>query len=331
VDGGTTGSRRAPGTVMSPSGTVKRQRPPKALGAAVTAVEDLYVIGHFGIAQVAAETWRLRVGGRVRRPLELDLDALRSMPSVTEQAVLECFGNPLRPFEPTRRVGNVVWRGTPVAAVLERAGADDAGLVWAEGHDYGVFEGTACSEYLKDLPLEVVRERGILAYEMNGEPLTVEHGHPVRLFVPGYFGTNNVKWLRRLTVADERPEHLFTTVLYQRPGAGGPGLAPVRDLDVNSRVTDVRDTGSTLLVAGWTWGSAAVVDVEVGVDDAEEPVRAVLSPLAGGAFSWRRFHAEVARPPRARAVWARARDASGARQPTSGARNARHVVELDPG
>jgi sulfane dehydrogenase subunit SoxC len=332
VDGETTdGSGRTPGAVMSPAGTVKRQRPPEALGAAVTAVEDLYVIGHFGIAHVPATTWRLRVEGRVRRPLELDLDALRSMPSVTEQAVLECFGNPLRPAEPTRRVGNVVWRGTPVAAVLELAGADAAALVWAEGHDSGVFEGTTCTEYLKDLPLDVVRERGILAYEMNGEPLTIEHGHPVRLFVPGYFGTNNVKWLRRLTVADDRPEHLFTTVLYQRPVPGGADLAPVRDLDVNSLVTEVRGTGSTLRVSGWAWGSAEVVDVEVGVDDAGDPVRAVLAPPAGGTFSWRGFHAEVPRPPGARTVWARARDASGARQPTSGARNARHVVELGPG
>jgi DMSO/TMAO reductase YedYZ molybdopterin-dependent catalytic subunit len=332
VDGETTdGSGRPPGSVMSTAGTVKRQRPPDALVAAVTAVEDLYVIGHFGIAHVPATTWRLRVEGRVRRPLELDLDALRSMPSVTEQAVLECFGNPLRPAEPTRRVGNVVWRGTPVATVLQLAGAADAALVWAEGHDSGDFEGTTCTEYLKDLPLDVVRERGILAYEMNGEPLTTEHGHPVRLFVPGYFGTNNVKWLRRMTVADDRPEHLFTTVLYQRSVPGDPGLAPVRDLDVNSLVTGVRGTGSTLRVSGWAWGSAEVVDVEVGVDDAGEPVRAVLSPPVGGPFSWRGFHAEVPRPPGARAVWARARDASGARQPPSGARNARHVVELGAG
>ncbi len=324
MDDGTTDGSRPPRTPMSPAGTTKWQRAPEALGAPVTAVDDLYVIGHFGIAQVDAASWRLRVEGRVRRPLELDVDALRAMPSVTEQAVLECFGNPLRPAEPTRRVGNVRWRGTPVAAVLELAGAEDAALVWAEGHDSGVFEGTACGEYLKDLPLDVVRERGLLAYEMNGEPLTAEHGHPVRLFVPGYFGTNNVKWLRRLTVADERPEHLFTTTLYQRPGPGGD-LAPVRDLDVNSLVTDVRDTGPTLLVAGWAWGSAAVVDVEVGVDDGE-PAPAVLDPPVGGVFSWRRFRADVPHPPGARAVWARARDASGARQSTSGARNARHVV-----
>jgi sulfane dehydrogenase subunit SoxC len=323
----TDGSRRPPGTVMSPSGTVKRQRPPEALGAAVTAVDDLYVIGHFGIAHVPAPSWRLHVGGHLRRPLELDLDALRAMPSVTEQAVLECFGNPLRPDEPTRRVGNVVWRGTPVAAVLELAGAEDAGLLWAEGHDSGVFEGTPCGEYLKDLPLDVVRERGLLAYEMNGEPLTVEHGHPVRLFVPGYFGTNNVKWLRRLTVADDRPDHLFTTTLYRRPAPDGAGLVPVRDLDVNSLVTEVRDTGPTMLVTGWAWGSAPVVEVEVGADDDGRPVRAVLDPPVGGAFSWRRFRAELPHPLGARVVWARARDASGARQPTSGARNARHVVD----
>ena len=142
-------------------------------------------------------------------------------------AVLECFGNPLRPDEPTRRAGNVVWRGTPVEEVLALAGAHDSALLWAEGRDAGVFEGTPCTEYLKDLPLGVVRDRGLLAYEMNGRPLTAEHGYPVRLFVPGCFGTNNVKWLRALTVADHRPEHLFTTTLYQRRAAGSGVLEPV--------------------------------------------------------------------------------------------------------
>lgn len=314
---------------MAPAGTVKRQRAPEDLGAPVTAVDDLYLIGHFGVAHVPAETWRLRVDGRVSRPLELDLETLRAMPATTVQAVLECYGNPLRPREPTRRVGNVVWRGTPVSAVLDLAGADGE-LLWAQGHDSGVFEGRTCSEYLKDLPLEVVRERGVLAYEMNGGPLTVEHGFPVRLFVPGYFGTNNVKWLRSLTVADRRAEHLFTTSLYQRPVAGT--LRPVRDLDVNSIVTGVHREGSELQVAGWAWGSSEVVGVEVGVpgdDDGGGWVAAELAAPVGGRFSWRGFRATV--PARGtEQVRARARDASGARQPLAGDRNACHVVDVAP-
>jgi DMSO/TMAO reductase YedYZ molybdopterin-dependent catalytic subunit len=314
---------------MAPAGTIKRQRPPEALDAPVTAVDDVYLIGHFGIAQVPPDTWRLRVDGRVARPLELDLDGLRAMSSTTVTAVLECYGNPLRPREPTRRAGNVVWRGTPVSAVLDRAGAEGE-LLWARGHDSGVFDGRPCTEYLKDLPLAVVRERGVLAYEMNGEPLTAEHGFPVRLFVPGYFGTNNVKWLRSLTVADRRAEHLFTTELYQRPSATG-ALRPVRDLDVNSLVTAVRRDGRTLHVAGWAWGSSEVVGVEVGVlGDDEAWVPAELGRPAGSRYAWRRFGATV---PAAgvRRVRARARDAAGARQPLTGDRNACHVVDVESG
>ena len=311
---------------MAPDTTTKWQPAPARLAASTTPVDALYVIGHFGIAHVPAGTWRLRVGGRVDRPLELGLDDLRALPSRTVHAVLECFGNPLRPDEPTRRAGNVVWRGAPVAAVLDAAGASDGPVLVAEGYDRGVFDGTPCSEYLKDLPLDVVRDRGILAYEMNGEPLTAEHGHPVRLFVPGYFGTNNVKWLRSLTVSDRRPEHLFTTTLYQRRAPGTGALEPVRDLDVNSLVTVVRREGDVLRVRGWAWGSAPVAGVEVGTGAAPEDVgawvEADLAPAVGGPFGWRGFAADPVVGPGARVVAARARDGAGRRQPLRGARNA---------
>ncbi len=318
---------------MAPATTTKWQPATGELTAPTTAVEDLYVIGHFGIAHVAADEWRLRVGGRVERALSLTLDDVRALPSVRVQAVLECFGNPLRPDEPTRRAGNVVWRGVPVATVLDLAGAADGRVLWATGYDSGVFDGTRCTEYLKDLPLDVVRDRGILAYEMNGEPLSAEHGFPVRLFVPGYFGTNNVKWLRSLTVADDRPEHLFTTTLYQRAAAGSTVLEPVRSLDVNSLVTAVADGGAD--VRGWAWSSAEVVGVEVGLAHGGEPedvdawVAAELGPTVGGAYGWRSFSASPVREPGLRTVFARAHDAAGRRQPLRGARNACHAVDVE--
>ena len=112
---------------------------------------------------------------------------------MTVTAVLECFGNPLDPALPVRRVANVRWRGVPVRALLNAAGVEArATSVWAQGLDFGRFDGIDCACYLKDLPLDTVAERGIIAYEMNGEPLTGEHGFPARLFVPGYFGTNNL-------------------------------------------------------------------------------------------------------------------------------------------
>ncbi|MEJ2890173.1 molybdopterin-dependent oxidoreductase [Actinomycetospora aeridis] len=319
---------------MEPGETTKWQPAPGRLSAPTTPVDDLYVIGHFGIAHVPADDWGLRVDGLVERPLRVGLAELRAMPSVTVQAVLECFGNPLRPDEPTRRAGNVEWRGVPVAAVLDQAGAPGRGSLWAAGLDSGVFDGTPCTEYLKDLPLDVVRERGVLAYEMNGAPLTAEHGHPVRLFVPGYFGTNNVKWLRSLTVADHRPEHLFTTTLYLRTAPGGTTPEPVRDLDVNSIITDVRSGDRGPEVRGWAWSSSEIVGVDVavvrrGAPDAGDGWQdADLGPVVGGPYGWRRFTASPGLASGADEVTARARDAAGRHQPLRGARNACHVVAV---
>lgn len=108
-------------------------------------------------------------------------------------------------------------------------------------------------------------ERGIIAYEMNGEPLTAEHGFPARLFVPGYFGTNNVKWLAALTLADRRPEHLFTTGLYQRAEPGSDVPVPVRDLDVTSLITIPREGQTvrprTVTIRGWAWSAVPVTAV----------------------------------------------------------------------
>ena len=210
-------------TPMDPASTTKWIPGPERLTERVTAIDDVYLIGHFGIAHVDRESWRLRIDGDVATPRELDLPALRALPTVDVPAVLECFGNPLEPGVFVRRAANVVWHGVPVAALLEAAGAAPASALWATGADAGVFADVACTEYRKDVPLEVARERGIVALGMNGAPLDDAHGGPARLVVPGYFGTNNVKWLRALTVADRRPEHLFTTRLYQRTVPGEPG------------------------------------------------------------------------------------------------------------
>ncbi|TDQ58794.1 molybdopterin-dependent oxidoreductase-like protein [Actinomycetospora succinea] len=314
--------------LMDPATTTKRIPGPERLRERVTDVDDVYLIGHFGVAHVHPGSWRLRVGGDVATPLDLDLPALRAMPSVDVPAVLECFGNPLVPGEFVRRAANVVWHGVPVAALLEAAGAAPASALWATGSDSGVFDDVACTEYRKDVPLAVARERAIVALGMNGAPLTDEHGAPARFVVPGYFGTNNVKWLRELTIAEERPEHLFTTRLYQRRLPGDPTLRPVRDLDVTSVVTTPLDgdrTGGDVAVSGWAWGAFPVATVEVGVDGHWRP--AVLEPR-GEHRTWQRFALGVALPPGDHVLAARATDAEGRVQPAAGARNAVHEVRV---
>jgi sulfane dehydrogenase subunit SoxC len=316
---------------MDPAVTTKRTLPPDRLGARITETSDVYVIGHLGIARVTAPDWSLRVDGLVGNVLQIDLPQLRALPSVTVTAVLECFGNPLEPTIPVRRAGNVRWRGVPVRTLLDAAGVrSPAGVIWVRGLDSGRFDGIDCACYLKDLPLATAAERGIIAYEMNGEPLTNEHGFPARLFVPGYFGTNNVKWLAALTLADRRPEHLFTTRLYQRVEPGADGPAPVRDLDVTSLITSPRD-GQTVkpgfvTICGWAWGAVPVTTVAIGVQDTWQ--RADLEPRRRGDFSWQRFSATRRLEPGDYRIQAQATDGRGRVQPQADARNQVHTVSL---
>jgi sulfane dehydrogenase subunit SoxC len=321
----------AAGTVMDPAATIKRTPPPDRLGSRITQTADAYVIGHLGIARVTGPDWSLRVDGLVGNELRIGLPQLRALPSVTVTAVLECFGNPLQPTIPVRRAANVRWRGVPVRTLLDAAGVrSHASTVWARGLDSGQFDGIDCACYLKDLPLATVAERGIIAYEMNGEPLTSEHGFPARLFVPGYFGTNNVKWLAALTLADRRPEHLFTTRLYQRVEPGAELTVPVRDLDVTSLITSPRDGQTvrpgTVTIRGWAWGAVPVTAVAIGVGDTWQ--RAELEPGSGGDFAWQQFSADRHFGPGDYRILARATDRRGRVQPQAGARNQIHAVSL---
>ncbi len=177
---------------MDPAQTVRRLVPLAKLAPAVTPTEDVYVIAHMGIAHVDVRHWRLVIDGLVEEPLGLDYDEITSLPARDVVAVLECFGNPVEPDVPTRRVGNVAWRGVPLAEILTRARVKpEATSVWLEAPDHGVFAGVASDHYVKDLPLEHARRDDVLlAWAMNGAPLTIEHGFPLRAFVPGFFGTN---------------------------------------------------------------------------------------------------------------------------------------------
>jgi sulfane dehydrogenase subunit SoxC len=316
---------------MDPAVTTKRTPPPGRLGSRITQTPDAYVIGHLGIARVAVPDWSLRVGGLVDSELRISLPELRALPSVTVTAVLECFGNPLEPAIPVRRAANVHWRGVPVRTLLDAAGVRSrASVIWARGLDSGQFDGIDCACYLKDLPLATVAERGIIAYEMNGEPLTDEHGFPARLFVPGYFGTNHVKWLAALTLADQRPEHLFTTRLYQRVEPGADLPVPVRDLDVTSLITAPREgqavAPGTVTICGWAWSAVPVTAVDVGVLGTWQ--RAELEPRSGGDYAWQRFSATLHLGPGDYRIQARATDYRGHVQPQADARNQIHSVSI---
>ncbi len=320
-----------PRVVMDPSATYRRLVPVDRLASPVTPSDDVYVIAHMGIARVDVKQWRLGVDGLVERPFELDYDALTSLPATDVTAVLECFGNPVEPEVATRRVGNVVWRGVRLSHLLERAGVrPEARYVCPAGLDSGSFANVHSERYVKDLPLARAMEPDVLvAWAMNGEPLSAEHGFPARVFVPGYFGTNNVKWLSRLTLAAERPESLFTTRLYMRRVDGEP--RPVRELDVHAVIVSPAD-GATLergrhMIAGWAWSAWPVSAVEVSTDAGKTWQPAGVRPR-GADHQWQMFtHAwDVAAAGR-HELHARATDSQGRVQPAAG-RNRIHIISV---
>ena len=184
--------------------------PLEALRHEITPLGLHYLLTHYDIPDVDAASWRLGVGGRVERELELSLDDLRARETVTMPVTMECAGNGRAELEPhvvsqpwlAEAVGTAEWTGMPVGSLLAEAGLQaDALEVVFTGLDRGVEGGV---EQLYERSLSVAdAEQSLLAWGCNGEPLPPQHGFPLRLVVPGWYGMTSVKWLQRITIVSE--------------------------------------------------------------------------------------------------------------------------------
>lgn len=210
---------------VDPTGFQIRFAPPHQLVDRVTAERDLFLIAHLGVARVDVASWRLAIGGLVERPRELSFDDIRRLAKRTVELFHQCAGDPRNHRDAKRLVGNVVWGGVDLSELLTSAGVRPAAkYLWAYGLDSGAYEGLGGGNFQKDMPLERLAQGDVLlAYEINGAPLPPERGYPLRLIVPGYYGTNDVKWLCRLELADRRAGGVFTTTLYNDPDDEAPG------------------------------------------------------------------------------------------------------------
>ncbi|HSS92802.1 MAG TPA: sulfite oxidase [Candidatus Dormibacteraeota bacterium] len=310
--------------------------PLEALRYDLTPVGLHYLLIHFDIPVVDPDSWVLNIGGYVRKPLRLDLQQIRNRPAKTIAVTLECAGNGRARLSPrplsqpwlVEAVGTAEWTGTPLGALLEEAGVGErAGDVVFTGLDRGI-QGDVEQHYERSLPLgECWREEVLLAYAINGSPLPPQHGFPLRLIVPGWYGMAHVKWLRGITVLESGFEgYQQATAYHYRLAEDDRGVPVTRMLpralmvppgipDFMSRVRFVSPSHQVLTGRAWS-GGAPVTKVEVSVDGGKSWAAAELG-AAISAFAWRPWsYAWDATRPGDYELSARATDAEGNVQPT---------------
>ena len=306
---------------------------PAGMTERFTPAADLFVLAHLGIPAVEVGDWSLRIDGLVDRPLELSFDDLARRSKRVVETVHQCAGSPLEPTVPTRRIANVRWAGIDLAELLEEVGVRaDATHIWAYGLDHGEFAGAHQDHYVKDIPLSRVAEGDVLvAYELDEEPLSPKHGFPARLVVPGFFGTNSVKWLSRLELSDTRATSLFTTRFYNDEVAGSDAKKPVWELAPESLIVSPAPDSNLQTgdheVWGWAWSSCEVQSVDVSTDGGISWHQARLEPRSHR--SWQRFsYGWSARQAGTHQLLCRATDAQEVTQPLDGARNAVYAITV---
>jgi DMSO/TMAO reductase YedYZ molybdopterin-dependent catalytic subunit len=309
--------------------------PLEALRFAVTPPGLHYLLIHYDIPALDDSAWRLRIGGLVDTPIQLDLAALQTMPSRTIRVTMECAGNGRARLEPrpvsqpwlVEAVGTADWTGVPLRHVLDAAGvrADAVEAVFT-GADHGIERGVE-QDYQRSLPIaETLRDEVLLAYAMNGQPLPPQHGHPVRLVVPGWYGMAHVKWLVGIDLVGAPFEGFQQTVAYRfrqtpdEPGEPVTRIAPRALLvppgfpDFMSRTRVVRP--GPVLLEGRAWsGRAPVQRVDVSADGGRSWMTADLEPAREHPWAWRRFTCSWTAAPGEHMLTARAFTAGGEAQP----------------
>ena len=287
-----------------------RGMPLEGLRYDITPTGMHYLLVHFDIPEVTGERWRLEVGGMVSKPLRLTLDELKKRPAVTMAVTMECAGNGRALMSPRpisqpwllEAVGTAEWTGTPLRGLLEEAGvAEEAAEILFTGVDRGI-QDDEVHNFQRSLTVgDATRDEVLLAYQMNGQPLEPQHGFPLRLMVPDWYGMASVKWLERIEAIGTPFEGYQQAQTYRYSQAaddlGEPvTLVKVRALMIPPGIPDFRSRirlveAGPVLLSGRAWaGRSRVSRVEVSVDDgatwSEAQLGKELSPYAWQAWSF---------------------------------------------
>lgn len=318
---------------------VNLEMPFGSVGSFITPVDRFYVRCHFPIPEISESSWRLKIAGDIRQELELTMEDLRGMESRTITSFMECAGNGRTYLEPQRggaqwesgAVGNAVWTGVPLAALLERAGLKASACdIILEGADEGEIKEppkpAGKFRYARSLPVSKAMDDVVLAYAMNHAPLTPAHGFPLRAIVPGWYGMAAVKWITTITVSPTPWSGYFQTIdyAYWEQGPGGPALIPITTARIKSQMArpefaETVPAGRPYRIHGAAWTSAAeVVRVEISTDGGKTWEDACLTgeSLRNAWRLWD-YHWNVPAQAGRTIVMSRATDSTGRIQPAS--------------
>ncbi len=306
----------------------------------LTPTHRFFVRSHFGPPPpeaVSEANWTLRIGGLVERSQEFTLKDLRQMDAVTITAVVQCSGNgrafhrPKVPGVQWERgaVGNAEWTGVRLRDLLAKAGVQvGARHVQFQGADRPVVVSVPL--FTRSIPLEkALHPDTILAYEMNGRPLPLLHGAPLRVITPGWMADSCMKWLTEVTVQAEESKGYYMQVAYRVPtqpveSGTTPNVSstPVEAMVVKSLIAAPQEgeavKSGPVTIQGMAWsGEAKVVKVEVSLDEGKtwEPARLVGEDRP---YAWRQWQLVwKAKTAGTFTILCRATDARGEQQPAT--------------
>lgn len=293
-----------------------------------------YLLVHWDVPEVDAGSWRLQIGGLVERPLTLSLDDVQRRPRVTMPVTMECAGNGRAWMHPRpisqpwlgEAVSTAEWAGTPLRPLLEEAGLQSGTVdIVFTGADRGV-QGEELHYYQRALsPADAIRDEVMLAYEMNGRPLEPQHGYPLRLLVPGWYGMTSVKWLTSIEAIGREFDGFQQATAYRYTDDPDDFGTPVTTINARAMMvppgvpdfltrTRLVEAGLVQL-SGRAWaGRRTVTRVELSADGGATWTNATLGEQVG-EFAWRGWRCEWNATPGRYKLTVRATDSDGNVQP----------------
>jgi DMSO/TMAO reductase YedYZ molybdopterin-dependent catalytic subunit len=299
-----------------------------------------------------ADAWMLDIAG-VAKPGSMSLGELKALGVESVACVLQCSGNGRVFFKhessgtqwSVGAAGNVLWTGVPVRDVVAAMGGLVEGAAW--------MTGTGGEDIPEGVPPETIQvqrsvpiaalDNAILAWDMNGEPLSLAHGGPLRLVIPGYYGVNNVKYIKTLAFGAEESKAKIQTSSYRIRDVGAksdPSQPSMFEMNVKSWISsplETADAGMAQIQGVAFGGISALTNVEVSIDGGKSWEEARFLGPDMGPFSWRPFAFSAELPAGAHVLASRASAANGSVQPEEFAQNERgyghngwrdHAVEV---